>query len=115
MPNVEFRTFSYGTANMYIDRVIVKRISSNATSDFGMRTFGSGDLSLASGYISDEGFLISPQNTTSSIFWYGPYVNLSAGKYRATFLLNVSPLPQTPDEQILTLSLSANSGSAIYC
>jgi uncharacterized membrane protein len=114
LPNVEFRVSSYGTADMYVDRVIVKRISSNATSDFGMRTFGSGDLPLASGHVSNEGFLISQQGTTSSTFWYGPYMNLSAGKYRATFLLNVSPLPQKPDEHILTLSLSANSGSAVY-
>ena len=110
MPAVEFRVFSYGTADIYVDRVIVRRISSNATSDVGTRTFGSGDLTLASGYASDEGFLIFPQNTTTSIFWYGPYVNLSAGTYRATFLLKVSPLPKTPHEQILTLTISANAG-----
>ena len=114
LPNVEFRVSSYGTADMYVDRVIVKRISSNATSDFGMRTFSSGDLLLASGSMSNEGFLVSQQNTTSSVFWYGPYMNLSVGKYRATFLLNIAPLPQKADEHILTLSLSANFGSAVY-
>jgi hypothetical protein len=110
MAAVEFRVFSYGTADIYVDRVIVRRISSNATSDVGTRTFGSGDLSLGSGYASDEGFLIFPQNTTTGIFWYGPYITLPTGKYRATFLLKVSPLPQTPHEQILTLTISANAG-----
>jgi uncharacterized membrane protein len=114
LTNAEFRASSYGAANMYIDRVIMKRISSNATSNFGMRTFGSGDLFLASGYASTEGFLVSQQNTTSGTFWYGPYVNLPAGRYRVTFLLSVSPLPQKPDEHILTLSISAGSGSAVY-
>ena len=114
LPNVEFRVSSSGTANMYVDRVIVKRTSSNATSDFGVRTFGPGDLPLANGYVSNEGFLISNPNTTSSVFWYGPYMNLSAGRYRATFMLNLSPLPQKADEHVLTLSLSANSGSAVY-
>jgi hypothetical protein len=114
MIHVEFRAFSYGTADMYIDRVIVKRISSNATSDFGLRTFSSGDLPLISGYVSEEGFLIFQQNTASGGFWYGPYVSLPSGKYRATVLLKVSPLPQEPLEHILTLSVSANSGRDIY-
>ena len=114
LTNVEFRASSYGTANMYIDRVIMKRISSNATSDFGMRTFSSADLSLDSGYASNEGFLISPQNTTSSLFWHGPYMNLTAGKYRATVLLKVTPPPQDPLEHILSLGVSANSGSVVF-
>jgi uncharacterized membrane protein len=110
MAGVEFRVFSYGTADIYVDRVIVKRVSSNAPSDVGTQTFDSGDLSLGSGYVSDDGFLIFPQNTTASTFWFGPYANLSTGKYRTTFILQVSPLPQNPDEQILTLTISANSG-----
>jgi uncharacterized membrane protein len=114
LTTVEFRVSSYGTADMYVDRVAMKRISPNATSDFGLRTFGSSDLSLISGAMSKEGFLIFQQNTTSSGFWYGPYVSLPPGKYRATVLLKVSPLPQKPDEHILTLSVSANSGRDIY-
>jgi uncharacterized membrane protein len=110
MTDVEFRAFSYGTADIYIDRVIMKRISPNATSDFGLRMFGSGDLSLSSGYVSNESFLIFPRKTISSTFWYGPYTVLPSGKYKATSLLKVSPLPKKPDEPILTLSLSANSG-----
>jgi uncharacterized membrane protein len=111
---VEFRAFGYGTADMYMDRVLMKRVSPNATSDFGLRTFDSGDLLLASGYASKEGFLIFQQNTTSSTFWYGPYVSLPTGKYRATVLLKASPLPQKPDEHILTLSVSANYGRYIF-
>jgi uncharacterized membrane protein len=113
MTQIEFRAFNYGTADMYVDRVIVKRISPNATSDFGLRTFGSGDLLLYGGYASKEGFSIFPQNTTSSTFWFGPYLTLPAGKYKATCLLKVSPLPPKIGEHILTLSLSANSGTDV--
>lgn len=114
MTGVEFRASSYGTADIYIDRVIMKRVSPNATSDFGLRTFGSSDLKLPSGYVSNDGFLIFQQNTKSSTFWYGPYMSLPAGKYRATVLLKASPLPQKPDEHILTLSVSANVGKDIF-
>jgi uncharacterized membrane protein len=110
LTGVEFRAFSYGTVRISVDRVILKRLSPNATSDFGLRTLGSSDLSLISGYVSEEGFLVSPQNTTSGGFWYGPYLSLPAGKYRATFLLKISPSPQKPDEHILRLSVSTNSG-----
>jgi uncharacterized membrane protein len=114
LTDIEFRAFSYGAADMYVDRVIMNRISPNATSDFGLRTFDDGDLPLASGYASNNGFLVFQQNTTSSTFWYGPYVNLPAGKYRATFLLNVSPLPQEPTEHILTLGISSNAGKYMF-
>jgi len=33
--NVEFRAFSYGTVDIYVDRVILRRISPNATLDVG--------------------------------------------------------------------------------
>jgi hypothetical protein len=114
MTDVEFRASSYGTAGIYIDRVIMKRVSPNATSDFGLRTFGSSDLSLTSGYVSEEGFLVFQQNTASSGYWHGPYISLPAGKYRATVLLKVSPSPQEPLKHILTLSVSANIGRDIY-
>ena len=114
LTKVEFRASSYGTTDMYLDRVIMKRVSPNATSDFGLKTFGSGDLSLTSGYTSTEGFLIFQQNTESSGFWYGPYLSLPPGKYRASVLLRVSPPPQEPEEHILTLSVSANFGKDIY-
>jgi uncharacterized membrane protein len=114
MTRVEFRAFSYGTADIYIDRVIIKRTSPNATSDFGLKTFAYSDLPLTSGYVSPEGFLFFQQNTVSNGFWYGPYISLPAGKYRATVSLKVSPSPQEPREHILTLSASANSGSDIY-
>jgi hypothetical protein len=114
LTNVEFRASSFGTTDIYLDRVIMKRISPNATSDFGLRTFVSGDLSLTSGYASTEGFLIFQQNTESSGFWYGPYLSLAPGKYRVTVLLKVSPPPQISQEHILTLRVSANSGKHIY-
>jgi uncharacterized membrane protein len=110
LADVEFRALSYGIADIYIDRVIMKRISPNATSDFGLWTFDSSDLSLDSGYVSEDGFLIFQQNTVSSGFWHGPYISLPPGKYRASVWLKVSPPPQDPLEHMLTLSVSANIG-----
>jgi uncharacterized membrane protein len=113
MTGVEFRASSDGIADIYIDRVVMKRISPEAASDFGLRTLTSSDLFLISGYVSKEGFLVFPQNATNSGFWYGPYMFLPPGKYKATFLLKISPSPQKPDEHILTLSISANIGKNI--
>lgn len=112
MTSTEFRAFSYGTADMYIDKVIIER-TSNAKSDFGLRTLDPSDLSLLSGYVNQEGFLVFPQNTTSGTFWYGPYMSIPAGQYRATFVLKISPPSQTPEEHIITLNISANSGQSI--
>ncbi|MCW4044911.1 MAG: DUF2079 domain-containing protein [Candidatus Bathyarchaeota archaeon] len=114
LTSVEFRASSYGTTDMYIDRVVMRRVSSNATSNFGSRTYDSSVLSLISGYISDDGFFIFPQHTESSGFWSGPYISLPAGKYRVTFLLKVSPLPLQLKEHLLSLSVTANSGRDVY-
>ena len=111
---VEFRAFSSGVADIYLDRVIMKRVSSNVTSDFGLKTLNSDDLSLFSGYVNGEGFLTFSQHTASSCFWHGPYMSLPSGKYRVTFLLKISPLPKRPDENVLSLDVSANSGEVVY-
>jgi len=111
---IEFRAFSDGIADIYIDKVTVKRISPNATSDIGVQILSSSNLSLLSGYVNDDSFLVHQQNTTSSGFWCGPYMALPAGKYRATFLLSISPSTQKTDEHVLTLSISANSGKDTY-
>jgi hypothetical protein len=110
---LEFRASSQGTADIYVDRVIIERTSPNATSDFGMTTLSSSELSLKSGNASKEGFLVFQHNTTSSCFWYGPYMSLPPGEYNTTFLLKISPSPQKPDEHVITLDVSANSGKNV--
>jgi len=107
---LEFRVSSSGTADIYIDRVIVKRISSIATGNFGLKTFNSRDLSLASGYRSEEGFMIHQYNVTSDAFWYGPYTTLPPDSYNASFFLRILPSPIGLDEKILTLGVTSDCG-----
>jgi len=110
---LEFRAFSSGTADIYVDRVIVKRISSIAGADFGPKTFNSRDLLLVSGYTSEEGFLIHQHNVTSYAFWYGPYTTLPPGSYNVSFFLKIAPSLTGLDEKILTLDVTSDCGSDV--
>ncbi len=107
---LEFRAFTSGVSDIYIDRVIVKRISSTAKADFGLKTFTSRDLPLVNGRISKKGFLVHQHNVTSDFFWCGPYISLPPDSYKVTFFLKTSPLPQVPDEKILTLDVTSDRG-----
>ena len=109
--DIETRFFASGTMNTYIDRVIIKRTSNEALVDFGSLTFNFKRLLLASGYESDEGFLIHPRNLTSNFFWYGPYASIPEGRYEATFFLKTIPEPQERDEKILTLDIASDKGN----
>lgn len=114
---LEYRAFSSGSTDIYIDRVIVKRVSSIARSDFGSMTLAPGSLYfkpgehllLEVGFTSEEGFYIHQRNITSNVFWYGPYWALSKGNYTVTFFLKTSPLPEQLDERIITLQVSWNN------
>jgi len=108
---LEFQVSSSGAADIYVDRVVVNRISPEAPVDFGSKTFTFRDLPLASGYLSDEGLLIHQQNLTSIFFWYGPYTSLPEGSYNATVFLKTSPVPQDPTERLLTLDVTADDGN----
>lgn len=110
---LEFRAFSSGTADTYIDRVIVKRISSIARANFGPKTFNSRNLLLASGYTSEEGFLIHQHNVTSYAFWYGPYTTFPPGGYNASFFLKILPSLTGLDEKILTLDVTSDYGNDV--
>ena len=109
--DIETRFFANGTTNTYIDRVIIRRTSNEALVDFGSLTFNFKKLPLASGYKSDEGFLIHPENLTSNFFWYGPYASIPEGSYKATFFLKTIPKPQDPDEKIITLDIASDKGN----
>jgi uncharacterized membrane protein len=109
--DVEFRLFTSGTADIYVDRIIVKRIAPEATVDFGVQTFNFKKLVLESGYISDEGFIIHRYNMPGGFFWYGPYVTLPQGRYKVTFFLKISPLPQEAEDQIVTLDITSDKGN----
>jgi uncharacterized membrane protein len=109
--DIETRFFADGTTNTYIDTVIIKRTSNEALVNFGSLTFNFKKLLLASGYKSDEGFLIHPKNLTSNFFWYGPYAAVPEGRYEATFFLKTVPKPQDPDEKIITLDIASDKGN----
>ena len=115
---LEYRAFSSGSADIYIDRVTVKRVSSIARSDFGLMTLAPGSiylkprehLLLEVGNITKEGFFVHQRNATSNVFWYGPYWSLSPGNYTVTFFLKTLPSPQKPDGKVITLQISADAG-----
>ncbi len=110
---IEFRLFTSGAVDVYIDRIIVNRITPEATVDFGMHTFNFNKLVLGSGYISDEGFLTHRHNMPGGFFWYGPYVSLPQGRYRVTFFLKTSPIPQEAEHQIVALDITSNNGDTL--
>ncbi|MCJ7719133.1 DUF2079 domain-containing protein [Candidatus Bathyarchaeota archaeon] len=108
--SVEYRAFSSGNNDIYIDKVYVRRISTNVTTDFGLKTFNARDLSLHSGSLDENGFFVNDLNASADFFWYGPYSSLPAGEYRATFFMKISKLSEGQSEKILSLSISSDSG-----
>jgi uncharacterized membrane protein len=108
---LEFQVYSSGAADLYVDRVVVNRVSPDAPVDYGSTTFTSNDLPLASGYLIPDGLLIHPHNVTSTFFWYGPYASLPEGRYAATVFLKTSPAPQDPGERLLTVDVTADDGN----
>jgi len=111
--DVEFRAFSSGLTNVYVDRIIVERVPAFADVDFGSKTFTFEDLYFSEDYLSEEGFLVHPANTTDNFFWYGPYVSLPAGDYQATFFLKAIQQTQNANKEIITLDIASDFGKNI--
>jgi uncharacterized membrane protein len=109
---MEFRFLITGASDIYLDRVLVKRISSVATTSYNQKTIRTRDLKLKSGSITEEGLLMHPSGVTSETFWYGPYWSFAPGNYSATFALKITPPPQEAGEQVLTLSISGHTEEA---
>jgi uncharacterized membrane protein len=110
---VEFRAFSSGLTNVYVDRIIVERVPAFADVDFGSKTFTFEDLQFSEDYLSEEGFLVHPANTTDNFFWYGPYVSLPVGDYQATFFLKATQQTQDAPDEIITLDIASDFGENI--
>jgi len=109
--SVEFRIFTEGVVNIYLDEVIVKITSPVATTEFGTTTFNYENLKLYSGNITNEKLLVHRGNIKAdAFFWYGPYTTLPSGNYSASFFLKVSPAPQNMTERILTLDIAKDLG-----
>jgi len=110
---VEFRVYSTGAADIYVDRVILKQVSGEAENEFATRTFNYRDLKV-NGKITGEGFLLYSAESGENIwsFWYGPYISLPPGKYRVTFNLRVEPTPEMED-RVIRLEVVKNHGADI--
>jgi uncharacterized membrane protein len=67
-------------------------------------------LRLASGSRLGDALVHAPSGQTDLIFWYGPYVSLQPGAYRANFTLKVAKV--TPEDAfIIKLEVVSESGS----
>jgi len=110
---VEFRVFSSGKADLYVDKVVIHRTFSTAKTEFGVKTFTSKDLVLVDGYINPGGLFVHQQNVTSLFAWYGPYESLPPGCYNVTFFLRVAPIPDDC-EKIITLDVVADIARTFF-
>lgn len=111
---VEFRVSTNGAADIYLDRVIVKRLTDKAKINFGTKTFSRQDLLLGSCTLNEYGFIIYNHNSSNPTLWYGPYTNLPSGNYTVTFLLRISwPSPfleKTLTTRMLTIDVAKSYG-----
>jgi uncharacterized membrane protein len=118
---VEYRTFSGGSSDMFLDRVFLKRISPLARYDSGSKTLTPGSwynepgnaLQTDTGNKTDDGFFVHYQNHTDDMFWFGPYWSLEEGNYSLTIFLKVTPSPMTPSQKVVALQVSADAGKKI--
>jgi hypothetical protein len=107
----EFRIFSGGETPIYLDRVIIERVSNVSFGDFGTKTYTHKELVIASGYVDNDGFMVHSANMSAPLIWYGPYASLPPGKYEAVFFLKVSSWLQNTSERLLTLDVSSDNGN----
>jgi len=106
---VEFKVESAGVADIYLDQVEVKQSSAKSIIEFGTLIFDYKKL-VSNGNVTSEKIMVHPNGNIEDIsFWYGPYTALPPGKYRVSFFLKTSPIPQQDDE-ILTVDVSCNIG-----
>lgn len=111
--NVEFRVSSIGVADVYVDYVILKQISSEAENEFGTQTFNYRNLKI-NGEITEDKLLLRSTQSKNKLwsFWFGPYISLPPGKYRVTFNLKVDPNPSMEDK-IIMLEIVKDHGENI--
>jgi len=109
--NIEFRVFSAGIVDVYVDRIILKQISGEAKYDFGTKTFNYKNLRFNGVVTKDKILLRSAENEEKAwSFWFGPYISLPPGNYKVTFNLKVVPSPKI-DDKIIMLEVMKNHGA----
>jgi len=107
---IEFRVFSAGEADIYVDQITIKRVSEKSEMDFGTITFNYRDLRM-NGELTKGKIISYPKESGeySWSIWYGPYIDLPPGRYRVSFILKVDPPPEDEDK-ILTLDVTKDHG-----
>jgi hypothetical protein len=108
---VEFRVYSRGITEILVDSVFLRRISETPTSEFSLKTIRLGNIKIAEGNVTDEGFLIHNHGRVGQVFWYGPYWSYPPGNYTLTFGLKIEPSSQQLNESVLTLSISGRANN----
>lgn len=108
--SIEFRVFSSGRADMYVDCILLRRISDESEAAFGTLTFNYKNLRV-NGELRGDGVISYPaeDGEYSWSVWYGPYIDLPPGKYRVSFILRVDPQPEEGDK-IIRLDIAKDHG-----
>ena len=75
----------------------------------GPLPYSPSEMSLSSGYRMGSIAVHPAQN--NSFFWYGPYVDLPAGNYTATYHLMIGP-GASPSASIITVAVSNHTSSS---
>jgi len=106
--DVEFRVHGVATADLYVDKVVVERLSSVITS-FGTMTFNYNQLHVINGSLND-GVILLPKGKKCIV--YGPYVPLRQGEYTVTWAVKIAQVPEN-GKQIAVLDVVANAGNKL--
>lgn len=106
---VEFRVYSTGVAEMQVDRIVLRRVSSTPALNFNLRTVRLTSMKIDNGNITESGFFVHYRGSNPEVFWYGPYWTYLAGNYSINFALKTEPIPLELNSTVLTLSISGKT------
>jgi uncharacterized membrane protein len=107
---IEFRIFTSGAADIYVDKVILRKVGKTADVDFGSKTFSQTDLKLEASELTDDGFIVYRHGQANIVLWYGPYAAFPSGTYEAKFFIKASFPLASPNQKVLTLDVASNFG-----
>ena len=81
------------------------------SSVFGYDTLSLGHGSIVEDASSVSGFVLNSDVDDSGVLWFGPYVDLMPGLYRATYVVKVDDVSGLdPDDHLLTVDITYSSG-----
>ena len=99
----EFQLYSYGVADIYLNKINVYPLDTeNVTSS--TRSFFNSSLVVPNGMITDEGIIVST-NETENVLWYGPYYRVNPGIYDVEYNLRAFSKDINYNGNIITLDI----------